>query len=105
MPVVLPSPNREWKKPHDGLGPGKYGSRGEDGVRLQEGLSVGAIWAVYQISKTMGTERVLGANFAGRLAMWQVIAQVIEQGSRLSAVRLAQTHAACYANLLIVGKH
>jgi transposase len=27
--------------------------------------------------------------------MWQVIARVIEQGSRLSAVRLAQTHAAC----------
>jgi len=29
------------------------------------------------------------------LAMWQVIARVIDQGSRLSAVRLAQTHAAC----------
>jgi hypothetical protein len=29
--------------------------------------------------------------------MWQVIARVIEQGSRLSAVRLAQTHAACDA--------
>ena len=27
--------------------------------------------------------------------MWQVIARVIEQGSRLSAVRLAQTHAGC----------
>ncbi len=66
---------------------------------------MGAIWAVYQISKTMGIERVLGTNFAGRLAMWQVIARVIEQGSRLSAVRLAQTHAACCANLLIVGKH
>ena len=27
--------------------------------------------------------------------MWQVIARVIDQGSRLSAVRLAQTDAAC----------
>jgi len=76
-----------------------------ESVRLQKGLSVGAIWAVYQISKTMCIERALGTNFAGRLAMWQVIARVIEQGSRLSVVRLAQTHAACCANLLIVGKH
>jgi hypothetical protein len=29
------------------------------------------------------------------LALWQVRARVIDQGSRLSAVRLAQTHAAC----------
>ncbi len=28
-------------------------------------------------------------------ALWQVIARVIDQGSRLSAVRLAKTHAAC----------
>lgn len=31
----------------------------------------------------------------GKLALWQVIARVIDQGSRLSAVRLAQSHAAC----------
>ena len=29
------------------------------------------------------------------MALWQVIARVIDQGSRLSAVRLAGTHAAC----------
>jgi hypothetical protein len=28
-------------------------------------------------------------------ALWQVVARVLEQGSRLSAVRLAQVHAAC----------
>jgi len=64
-------------------------------VELQEGLSVGAVWTVYQIAKRIGIERALGKDFAGKLAMWQVIARVIEQGSRLSAVRLAQTHAAC----------
>jgi transposase len=37
----------------------------------------------------------LGTDVAGKLALWQVIARVIAQGSRLSAVRLAQTHAAC----------
>jgi len=67
----------------------------KESVTLQEGLSVGAIWTVYQIAKRVGIERALGASFAGKLAMWQVIARVIEQGSRLSAVRLAQTHAAC----------
>ncbi|MFQ5493740.1 MAG: IS1634 family transposase, partial [Candidatus Dojkabacteria bacterium] len=68
----------------------------KEGVTLQEGLSVGAIWTVYQIAKRIGIERALGTtNFAGKLCMWQVIARVIEQGSRLSAVRLAQVHAAC----------
>ena len=67
----------------------------KESVELQEGQSVGAIWAVYQIAKRIGIERALGTDFAGKLAMWQVIARVMEQGSRLSAVRLAQTHAAC----------
>jgi len=67
----------------------------KESVTLQEGLSVGAIWTVYQIAKRIGIERALGTDFAAKLALWQVIARVIEQGSRLSAVRLAQTHAAC----------
>ena len=67
----------------------------EESVSLQEGLSIGAVWAVYQIAKRKGVEKALGKDFAGKLAMWQVIARVMEQGSRLSAVRLAQTHAAC----------
>jgi transposase len=67
----------------------------EESVELQEGLSVGAVWAVYQIAKRKGIEKTFGEDFMGKLAMWQVIARVIEQGSRLSAVRLAQSHAAC----------
>ena len=67
----------------------------KESVKLQEGLSIGAAWTVYQIAKRKGIEKALGKDFAGKLAMWQVIARVIEQGSRLSAVRLAQTHAAC----------
>jgi len=65
-----------------------------ESVELQEGLSVGAVWAVYQLDKTLGIEKSLGREFFGKLAMWQVIARVIDQGSRLSAVRLAQSHAA-----------
>jgi len=64
-------------------------------IQLKEGPSVGAVWAVYQVAKRLGVEKALGNDFAGKLAMWQVIARVIDQGSRLSAVRLAQAHAAC----------
>lgn len=38
----------------------------------------------------------------GKLALWQVIARIIDQGSRLSAVRLAATHAVC--DVLGLGK-
>jgi hypothetical protein len=67
----------------------------EESVRLQEGLSVGAVWTVYTVAKRLGIEKALGTERAGKLALWQVIARTIDQGSRLSAVRLAQTHAAC----------
>jgi hypothetical protein len=66
-----------------------------ESVRLQEGLSVGAVWTVYTVAKHLGIEKALGTERAGKLALWQVIARAIDQGSRLSAVRLAQTHAAC----------
>jgi len=67
----------------------------KDTVELEEGPSVGAVWTVYQIARRLGIEKALGTSFDGKLALWQIIARVIEQGSRLSAVRLARTHAAC----------
>ena len=42
----------------------------------------------------LGIEDALGKDFEGKLALWQVMARGIGQGSRLSAVRLAQIHAA-----------
>ena len=47
------------------------------------------------MAKRIGIETALGTERAGKLALWQVMARAIDQGSRLSAVRLAQTHAAC----------
>jgi len=64
-------------------------------VTIQEGLSIGAVWTVYEVARRAGIEKALGKDFQGKLALWQVIARVLEQGSRLSAVRLAQVHAAC----------
>jgi len=88
-------------------------------VQLCEGPSVGAVWTVYEVARRLGLEKALGTDRAGRLALWQVMARVIDQGSRLSAVRLAQVHAACdvlgledgfseddlYANLVYLAEH
>jgi hypothetical protein len=62
---------------------------------MQEGRSVGAVWVISEMARRLGIEAALGTDLTGKLALWQVIARVIDQGSRLSAVRLAQTHAAC----------
>jgi DDE family transposase len=67
----------------------------KDSVQLHQGPSIGAVWLVYQVARHLGIEQALGSSRQGRLALWQVIARVIDQGSRLSAVRLAATHAAC----------
>lgn len=62
-------------------------------VTLHEGLSVGAAWTVYQVAQRRGLEKALGKEFQGQLALYQVMARLIDQGSRLSAVRLAQVQA------------
>lgn len=67
----------------------------KDDVELNQGMSVGAAWLVYEVARRIGIEKALGTERAGKLALWQVMARVIDQGSRLSAVRLAQVHAAC----------
>jgi hypothetical protein len=67
----------------------------QDAITLQQGMSFGAVWTVYHIARRLGIEKALGTTRAGKLALWQVMARVIDQGSRLSAVRLAISHAAC----------
>lgn len=63
-----------------------------DSVTCTQGLSVGSVWTVFETAKKLGIVRALGNSREGQLALWQVIARVIDQGSRLSAVRLAKTH-------------
>jgi hypothetical protein len=67
----------------------------QDAVTLKQGLSVGAVWTVYHVARRLGIEKALGTTRAGTLALWHVMARVIAQGARLSAVRLALAHAAC----------
>jgi len=64
-------------------------------VKLEQGLSVGGVFAVFAVAKRLGIQKALGTHQAGKLSLWQVIARVLSQGSRLSAVRLAKTFAAC----------
>ena len=67
----------------------------QDAVTLKQGVSFGAVWTVYHVARRLGIAQALGTTREGKLALWQVMARVIDQGSRLSAVRLAMTHAAC----------
>lgn len=67
----------------------------QDSITLKQGLSFGAVWTVYQVARRLGIDKALGPTREGKLALWQVMARVINQGSRLSAVRLAMAHAAC----------
>jgi hypothetical protein len=67
----------------------------QDAIPLQQGPSFGAVWTVYHVARRLGIAQALGTTRAGKLALWQVIARGIDQGSRLSAVRLAMSHAAC----------
>jgi hypothetical protein len=45
------------------------------------------------LAREMGLERVLGTSRRGKLAMFLVLTRVLHQGSRLSAVRWADTQA------------
>jgi hypothetical protein len=61
-------------------------------ISLEQGLSVGALFTVFQIAQRLAIVDVLGDDIDGKLALWQVCARVLEQGSRLSAVRMTHLH-------------
>jgi transposase len=61
---------------------------------IEQGPSVGALYTVWTIAQRLAISSSLGQNQQAKLALWQICARVIEQGSRLSAVRMANVHAA-----------
>lgn len=69
-----------------------------DATGVRQGRSIGALLVVEAILQRLGISKALGKDRQGRLAQWQVAARVLEQGSRLSAVRLARSH---HAELLL----
>jgi hypothetical protein len=60
------------------------------GATVKEGLSFCGVWTVCQIAKHLGIVEALRTHRQGRLALWQVLARVLEQGFRLSATRLGE---------------
>ena len=63
-------------------------------IKMQQGPSVGGVFAMHQVARRLGIEKALGTRKSGKLALWQVIARTLFQGSRLSAVREAKRHVA-----------
>jgi len=64
-------------------------------IEVKQGLAIGAVVTLWQVARRIGLVKALGSSQQAKQALWQVFARVIEQGSRLSAVRLASSHAAC----------
>src|ERR1700683_4641489 len=58
-------------------------------LHLRQGLCFGAVWVLHQLAQRTGLAAALGSDRQGTLALWQVIARALDQGSRLSAVRPA----------------
>ena len=72
----------------------QLGNINED-ISVQQGVSCGAVGTLWQVAQRIGLVDALGSTQDGKRALWQVFARVLEQGSRLSAVRLANAHTAC----------
>jgi hypothetical protein len=64
-------------------------------IKAREGLRIGAVYTLKVIADRIGLTRALGNSRQGKLALWQVLARLMDQRSRLRAVRLAESHAAC----------
>lgn len=62
-------------------------------IKLTQGKSAGAVIVLLDLARRIGLIDALGVGRQASLALWQVMARVIDQGSRLSATRLARTHA------------
>jgi len=60
----------------------------DNDFRLLQGKSFGAVYILHQFAKRLGIVQALGSSFHANLALWLIIARILEQGSRLSAARL-----------------
>ena len=64
-------------------------------VKTRQGLRIGAVYSLKVIADRIGLTRALGNDRQAKLALWQVQARLMNQRSRLRAVRLAESHATC----------
>ena len=64
-------------------------------IEVAQGMRIGAVFCLQAIAARLGLVKAFGSDRQGKLALWQVLARLIDQGSRLSAVRLAERHGVC----------
>ena len=62
---------------------------------ITNGKIAGPSIALYQVAQSLGIIDSLGRSDNANLALWLIISRLIEPGSRLSAVRLANIHLGC----------
>ena len=87
-------------------------------IKQKQGMRIGLVYTLKTVAERVGLTKALGPTREGKLALWQVMARFIDQGSRLSAIRLAESHATCdilglesfnedhlYANLAWLSEH
>lgn len=63
--------------------------------KATNGKIVGPVRVIYDVAKQTGIQNILGKSNEALFVMWLIMARLIDQGSRLSAVRLARIHAGC----------
>jgi len=82
----------------------KIGLKSGEGFKYIEELSngnfshtktIGSVFVLQKIINEIGITKALGTDENSKLISWLVMARLLEQGSRLSSVRLAQIHAGC----------
>ena len=64
---------------HKGDLPRILASAAEGGPELKQGPSVGAVWVLSQLARELGLVAALGSDRQGKLALWQVIARVLDR--------------------------
>lgn len=67
---------------------------GQDEIQMEQGLSVGAVFVLHKIAQELKIVKALGRTEKAKLSLWMILARLIEPGSKLGNVRLAQRHAA-----------
>jgi len=90
---VLAAVRRAVEQPADSLTEVADASGGS--LKLRQGESFGAVWALDQVAQQLGIKKALGVTREAELGYWQVLARVLRPGTSLLAmVRLATTCAA-----------
>ena len=62
-------------------------------IDTNQGLSVGAVFSLFKTAQDLNIVKALGNTEKAKRALWMILARLIEPGSRMANVRLAQRHA------------